>query len=704
MAWNILLSAALEASLGVLAEAGFGDEVRGLKERLTKRGEKARRGAFEGAYRQAVEAAGEENLRLLLEHRPFQEKVITGLLDPETGFDLQAVATEQEDGLSPAQTRALRRFFATLENALLADETWGPLLERFQDLRFRRDVTEALQERRLDVPTVRLVSTVSAQLDGPGTVAQDHSLAAGERGIVVGGKIGGDAITGVKVTFVDRRRQTLIVDLRQVADEVAGTFWQQFAAQRLSEVELRQATAGYLAHLLDCYRYLDFRGMGVSDRVPLRLPLVEMYVPLKARIELPEGETWPRDLLAGRRGELVEASGQALRLAGRRVNGEQAGAIGRGLGAPTPVLDLLQENDGLILLGDPGAGKTTFLKVLALRLALGEGEALGLGTRLPVLLPLSAYANALTARDVPLNRFIAAYYRDRGVDLPIGSMLDEALEQGGALLLLDGLDEVKDLARRHLVVQRVVEFFNFQRRRGNKFVLSSRVVGYREVRPVAEGLVEGTLEDFGDEEIAHFVERWTGALERAARGDTPGAEREAERERRELLDAVRRNPGVRRLAANPLLLTILALMKRQGVTLPERRVELYEQYVRTLLSSWNRARGLGRPPARDLDVVETVRILAPLALWMHETSPGVGLVKQGDLRRKLVEIYRRAGEDAPERAGRRFLRDVREYAGLLLERGAGQYGFIHLTFEEYLAAVGVARLGQRDIAPVVELL
>ena len=200
------------------------------------------------------------------------------------------------------------------------------------------------------------------------------------------------------------------------------------------------------------------------------------------------------------------------------------------------------------------------------------------------------------------------------------------------------------------------------------------------------------------------MKKWTAAIEKAARGDTPVAALEAEREQQDLLDAVRRNPGVRRLAANPLLLTILALMKRQGVSLPDRRVELYDQYVRTLISSWNRARGLGRPPARDLDPVETVRILAPLALWMHETDPGVGLVKQGSLRRKLIHIYEERGQENPDQAARQFLEDVREHAGLLLERGAGRYGFIHLTFEEYLAAVGVARLGQREIEPVVDIL
>ena len=452
--------------------------------------------------------------------------------------------------------------------------------------------------------------------------------------------------------------------------------------------DLRAATKLYLSHLVDRYRYLDFKGMGVSDRVPLQLPLVEMYVPLNARIELPEGETWDR----------------GLRLAGKPVTEEEAEAVGRRLGALAPVLDMLEDNDGLIVLGDPGAGKTTFLKYLALRLAMGQGQDLGLGPRLPVLAPLSAYAAALAEVDVPLDRFIAQYYRNRGLGLPMDSMLDEALAEGRGLLLLDGLDEVRDWGRRRLVVDRVVDFFTVHRRQGNKFILTSRIVGYREVRPVVEGLAECTLVDFDDDEIEEFVGKWTAALERAARGDTAVAAEEAQRERDELLDAVRRNPGVRTLASNPLLLTILALMKRQGVTLPERRVELYEKYIETLLKNWNLARGLGGRTGRDLDVVETVRVLAPLARWMHETSPGVGLVKREDVRRTLEEIYANRGADDPEKAGRQLLEDVHDHAGLLLERGPGEYGFIHLTFQEYLAAVAVAQTGQTDVAPVVEAL
>jgi formylglycine-generating enzyme required for sulfatase activity len=463
------------------------------------------------------------------------------------------------------------------------------------------------------------------------------------------------------------------------------------AAERPSAGAARATSSArqrYLDWVAERYRFLDFKGMGVNDRVPLRLELAEMYVPLAARVELPRDETWGPD----------------VRLAGRVLTEDEREAMGRGLSRPVPVEELLKKHDGLIVLGDPGAGKTTLLKYLALRLAQGCGAELGLGDRLPVLVPFSAYAGVLAAKDVPLLDFIADYFPARAIDLPVADLLREALRAGRALVLLDGLDEVRDAGQRHLAIERVVEFFRFHRPAGNKFVVTSRIVGYRDVRPTADGLGECTLVDFEQAEIEAFVGKWTVALERAAHGDTSVAAGEARRERDELLASVQHNPGVRALAANPLLLTILALMKRQGIALPERRVELYQNYVETLLKHWNRARGLDRPPSRDLDVVETLRVLAPLALAMHEQSPGVGLVRREDVRAKLEEIYVARGVPDPEVAARRLLEDLRTHAGLLLERGPGQYGFIHLTFQEYLAAIALAQQAQRDVGVMVAAL
>ncbi|RIK35860.1 MAG: hypothetical protein DCC55_29030 [Chloroflexi bacterium] len=567
----------------------------------------------------------------------------------------------------------------------LTAHRWAPLL-----LSFVGANTEMIQGLTDLVQLVLWVGAGAVVVIGwwrnrrtPQTIAHQRSDDQAQPAVSTGER-GAGAGRDIRDSIVIPGDQNVVV----VTQEVAADFWRRVGTRRLDAAALEQTTQAYLNFLVSRYRYLDFKGMGMADRVALQLPLLEMYVPLQAHIELPEGETWARQ----------------LRLAGRAVSDEEAAAMGQRLSKPTPLIELLARQDGLIVLGDPGSGKTTFLKFVTLCVALGQGQALGLAGRLPILAPLSAYANALAERDVSLQAFLGDYFHDRGIHLPVEEMFEEALAQGGALLLLDGLDEVKELGQRHLVVSRVVEFFAYHRLRGNKFILTSRVVGYREVRPTAEGLAECTLVDFGDEEIEAFVDRWTAALEKAAQGATAAALADAAQEKAELIAATRNNPGVRQLAANPLLLTILALMKRQGVTLPERRVELYQKYIETLLRHWNLARGLDRPPSRDLDVVETLRVLAPLALWMHESSPGIGLVKREEMRRQLEQIYAAREEPNPEVAAQQLLADAREYAGLLLERGAGEYGFIHLTFQEYLAAVAIAQQGQRDVSTVAELL
>ncbi|MDX9990884.1 MAG: SUMF1/EgtB/PvdO family nonheme iron enzyme [Anaerolineales bacterium] len=514
----------------------------------------------------------------------------------------------------------------------------------------------------------------NVQTGGGDFTGRDKTTSAGQGGVAAGGNISDSTILQIQELKIEH---------------VAQQVWQG-AKPKLDEETLRAATQIYLQYIHDRHAYLTMKGMGTAENVPVQLKLLDLYVPLKARREVPKGETWER----------------SLKLAGRQAAQDDPEALqAMRLGEPQPLLDILKDKDGVIILGDPGAGKTTFLKFLALKLARGEGQSLGLDGRLPILLPLAAYANVLVEKNIRLDAFIGEYFDNIGCDFPLGPMLSEALASGKALLLLDGLDEVKDLALRNTVVERVTDFYSAHRRKGNKFVLTSRVVGYRAVRSVADGMAECTLVDFDDDEIAEFISHWTSALEKQALGDTAVARHDAEQERRELLEAMQNNDGVRRLAANPLLLTILALMKRKGVTLPERRVQLYDQYVKTLLSTWNRARSMsGRATGRDLDEVQTTRVLAPLALWMHEVNPGVGLVKRPDLHRKLEEIFSSRSAPDPEAASAQFLSDVREHAALLLERGADEYGFIHLTFEEYLAAVALAFKAQGDPQPIVTAL
>ena len=168
-------------------------------------------------------------------------------------------------------------------------------------------------------------------------------------------------------------------------------------------------------YVVDHYQYLDFRGMGVTDRVALRLSLGELYVPLRVRVQLPEGGT---------------SDGRTLRVAGRQLSQEEARASGRHARETQSPLDLVRERKGVIIIGDPGSGKTTFLKFLALGLARREHRALGLPPLLPVIVPLSALARNT---EISVAEFAADYYAERCENAAVGTLVTRALNEGKAL-------------------------------------------------------------------------------------------------------------------------------------------------------------------------------------------------------------------------------------------------------------------------------
>jgi iron(II)-dependent oxidoreductase len=74
---------------------------------------------------------------------------------------------------------------------------------------------------------------------------------------------------------------------------------------------------------------------------------------------------------------------------------------------------------------------------------------------------------------------------------------------------------------------------------------------------------------------------------------------------------------------------------------------------------------------------------------MQETAPGKGLVAEALLQRRLAGVF----TDTPDCEARceDFMDQMRGHAGLLVDRGGRQFGFIHLTFMEYLAGRALAR-------------
>jgi predicted MPP superfamily phosphohydrolase len=245
---------------------------------------------------------------------------------------------------------------------------------------------------------------------------------------------------------------------------------------------------------------------------------------------------------------------------------------------------------------------------------------------------------------------------------------------------------------------------------GNRFVVTSRIAGYHFAGVPGE-FEHFTIRRMSLDDIKLFLEKWCPAVERQI-AQAPDAEQVEQRSRREIdgiLKAVETTPGVRRMAENPLLLRILAIIHRNEAHLPQRRVELYETASVTLLRDWHLERGTAK--AAVIDDVKATSLLGPLALYIHENRAS-GFLSKGETERILGGILaRERGEKDPDQpsletreAVQDFLETVREHSGLFVERGEGLYGFMHLTFEEYFTARQLVSSASRAQGQILERL
>lgn len=456
--------------------------------------------------------------------------------------------------------------------------------------------------------------------------------------------------------------------------------------------QLGQLRQTYFDWIVARYRWLDFRGLQQVRNI-VRLPLDELFVPLWTMSE-PAGEEGARP--AGRAASLMGLEAAArLEMGSERVELRRA----------------LAQRRQAVILGEPGSGKTTLLKYLALSLALGRIEQTGLadsdGDWLPLLVPISEFAAACRA-DPPLTlqAYLPRYFARQGLP-DLQPLIAPALAHNRALLLLDGLDEVATIGQRREMAARVTAFV--QAHPQVRLALTSRTAGYDRSELRLEDLAHLTILEFNDDDLETFVGQWCRAWEesdpeRGRRSDDQVAASAAEHQGA-LLQAIADAPHVRALAANPLMVTILALIHYQNVRLPEQRAELYRLCVEALAETWNQVRSLsGRPidvwlGDRRLDESLAVRLLAPLASWLHDQARESGLIERQELITHLTAtiLEREDLTDArAEEVAADFVRLICQHSGLLVERGPGQFAFMHLTFQEYLAARYLARRRNRE--------
>ncbi|EYF03771.1 NACHT domain-containing protein [Chondromyces apiculatus] len=436
---------------------------------------------------------------------------------------------------------------------------------------------------------------------------------------------------------------------------------------------------------------LRYVGLRLQRREPPALDLMEVFEPL--RVE-PSGRRTPvqREVLTAVLKQSALSSAGASPFAGVSRDLSRAAPVGEA----RDFHEAFQQSHSLVVLGDPGTGKTTLLRWLAAATAQGGAATHGLlgvyERRLPLLLSVGRLAEVRRelGDEAPALEAIVRYLANRRAAslVDLRAFLPAALETGQCLVLLDGLDEVRAEERQDLY--RWIEAFAAVYA-DNRFIVTSRHVGYTGIELPRSS--EWALLPLTDAQVDHYVRtfhRHYMAWELGVREDA-----RADEETHRLLTAIGANQRLAGLARNPFLLSALTLVQRAEGRLPRHRVQLYELFARALCETWGQARRLvaGQDTSEpDLDYEqEALPILGRLALAMHEAHP-TGVAPEAFVLTTLESAMRdlgRAEGDEAKRAAREFLRKAGEEVQILVERGAGAWGFLHLTFQEFFVAAGL---------------
>lgn len=323
--------------------------------------------------------------------------------------------------------------------------------------------------------------------------------------------------------------------------------------------------------------------------------------------------------------------------------------------APSPTsfpgLAVVERYDKLLIWGKPGAGKTTFLKWLVILCNLGEWQS----DRLPIFINIKEFAE--TKGQPSLLEYIARQFAESGI-IP-SQTAETLLNRGKAMVLLDGLDAVKDSD-----IDRVLsEIQQFTRRFYTSFfIITCRIAAQTYI---FEQFTEVEIADFNYQQITEFASKWFQVRELC--------------KTEQFLKNLQANPLLAELANNPLMLTFLCLLFEEKDDFPTDLSQICQEAIDIWLQQWDAQRHIQRekfePKLHRWQIIDLLHQIAKITFEHNQR-----FFPQNFIEQQIKEYVN--GNNESE-----ILNFFITQNGLIVEQARGIYSFSHLAFQQYLASL-----------------
>ncbi|MBD2113976.1 MULTISPECIES: NACHT domain-containing protein [Cyanophyceae] len=448
--------------------------------------------------------------------------------------------------------------------------------------------------------------------------------------------------------------------------EIATTTAITAAASGLTKIAIdvfRDTSGGFLEHLrggmdertrtfifqalqkyVESYRYRQCQLKVLGMRQPVDLEEVYTSVRLLNTQDIKELES-------------IEALEKAYREQGRRASSDSEKKA-------KPGIELAREKQYLMVLGSPGAGKSTFLRKIGLEALKGNKGDLR-HRCIPVFIELKR----LTESTIDIKKLIVQEFQTCSFP-KAEEFTNRALKQGRLLILFDGLDEVPtdNLNNAIRTIQDFVDQY-----KANRFIASCRTAAYR---TSFRQFTDVAMANFDNAQMEQFITNWFSNPEdkRTNKAQTCW----------EVLEQPE-NQAAKELAQTPLLLTFLCLVYGRAQRFPENRAQLYGKALRILLEEWAAEKAIMQRDIYDGLSTELEEVM------LAEIACKAFIKDQFFFsRRELVagiKTFLASNLNAPQHLdGEAVLNAIAIQQGVFIERADDAYTFSHLTLQEYLVA------------------